>query len=297
MTFTQACKLTDDKAREYLEKLRWNGQPFCAHCASLDVTRLNGKATRPGVLKCKACRKQFTVTIGTIFERSHIPLKTWIMAFCLVCSSKKGMSAHQLYRMLGLGSYKSAWHMAHRIRHAMRQEPLKGMLTGTVESDETWVGARKRGTGKGLKVENKTAVQALIQRNGGMRARVIHRVTKDNLRQTLDDFVSKDAHLMTDQLQAYKKLGPAFRKHSTVDHSKGEYARGDVHCNSAESFFSLLKRGVHGTFHHVGKQHLQRYCDEFAFRWNHRKTTDAARTEAAIRLAPGARLTYRGRAS
>lgn len=294
MTFNQACKLSDDKAREYLEKLRWDGEPFCAHCASLEVTRLDGKASRPGVFKCKACRKQFTVTVGTIFERSHIPLKTWIMAFCLVCASKKGISALQLQRMLGLGSYKSAWHMAHRIRHAMRNEPLRGMLSGTVESDETWIGPRKRGAGKGLRIENKTAVQALIQRNGPMRARVIGRVTKDNLKQTIADMVDDDAVLMTDELQAYKRLAKERKgDHYTVCHSKGEYARGDVHCNNAESFFALLKRGLHGTFHHVGKQHLQRYADEFAFRWNHRKVTDAERTESALHLAPGCRLQYK----
>lgn len=153
--------------------------------------------------------------------------------------------------------------------------------------------AALRGKSKGLKIENKTAVQALIQRDRPMRKRVIHRVNKDNLRRTLNDFVSPDAHLMTDQLQAYKKLGPAFKAHSTVDHSKGEYARGDVHCNTAESFFALLKRGVHGTFHHVDKRHLHRYCDEFAFRWNPRKSKDGERTEAAFRLAPGCRLEYR----
>jgi len=166
MTFDEACKLTNEQARDYLERLRWDGKPFCAHCGCLEVTKLNGKATRPGVHKCKGCRKQFTVTVGTIFEDSHIELRQWVKAFSLVCSSKKGMSAHQLYRMLGLGSYKSAWHMAHRIRFAMKHEPLKELLNGIVESDETWIGGRVKAGRKGPMLENKTAVQALVQRNG-----------------------------------------------------------------------------------------------------------------------------------
>ncbi|MCH9033491.1 MAG: IS1595 family transposase [Planctomycetes bacterium] len=296
MTFAKACKLTEDQARQHLESLRWPNGAICVHCGSEDVCKLDGKATRPGVYKCRerGCRRQFTVTVGTIFERSHIPLNKWVMAFCLVCSSKKGISALQLQRMLDLGSYKSAWHMAHRIRHAMQNEPLRTLLGesgGIVEADETWIGPRKRGGGYNW-IENKTAVMALVERNGKMRTRVIGRVTKDNLRTALDDIVDKSATLHTDELQAYKKLGPAFKKHETVCHSKGEYARGDVHCNSAESFFALLKRGIHGTFHAVGKQHLGRYADEFSFRWNHRKVSDGQRTEAALRLAPGCRLTY-----
>ena len=177
----------------------------------------------------------------------------------------------------------------------MQNEPLRTVLGkdgGIVESDETWVGPRKRGAGKGLKVENKTALVALVERDGKMRSRVIGRVTKDNLGAALKDIVDTSATLHTDELQAYTKLGPAFKKHETVCHSKGEYARGDVHCNSAESFFALLKRGIHGVFHHVGKQHLGRYADEFSFRWNYRKVTDGQRTEAALRLAPGCRLAY-----
>jgi transposase-like protein len=144
MDFKTACKLTEDQAREYLESLRWPNGPACVHCGDTNVAKLNGKATRPGVIKCRACRKQFTVTVGTIFERSHIELRHWVMAFCLVCSSKKGISALQIQRMLGLGSYKSAWHMAHRIRHAMQNEPLRTMLSGDVEVDESFVGGKPR---------------------------------------------------------------------------------------------------------------------------------------------------------
>ncbi|MCH8853104.1 MAG: IS1595 family transposase [Planctomycetes bacterium] len=302
MTFIKASKLTDDKAREYLESLRWPDGARCVHCGSESVTKLNGTSARPGVFKCreKECRKQFTVTVGTIFERSHIDLKTWVMAFCLVCASKKGISALQLQRMLGLGSYKSAWHMAHRIRHAMRQEPLHDMLTGTIESDETYIGGKPRNRGpQNIKRRGhgtkKTPVVALIQRDGPMRTRVVPRVNGKTLRSAIDDMVDKTrSRLMTDDLAPYRTIGRTFAGgHKWVKHNMKEYSRGDAHCNTAESFFALLKRGIHGSFHHVSKQHLQRYCDEFAFRWNHRKTTDGKRTEAALRLAPGGRLRYR----
>jgi len=230
--------------------------------------------------------------VGTIFEGSHIGLREWVMAFCLVCSSKKGISALQLQRMLGLKSYKSAWHMAHRIRHAMQNGPIKGLLRGAVEVDETWIGGRIKGPGKGPRIANKTAVVALIERNGDMRTRVMKRVTHKNLREAVNDMVCPSATLYTDEHPAYKKAGKRFRKHEAVKHTAGEYARGDAHCNTAESYFALLKRGVHGVFHHVGEGHLQRYCDEFSFRWNHRDRTDAFRTEAALKLAPGCRLRY-----
>lgn len=294
--YKQFMSLTEEQARDYLESLRWPDGPFCPHCGDLEHVKLKGKATRPGVYKCKgpACRKQFTVTVGTIFERSHIPLSKWVAAFYLVCTSKKGISALQLQRMLGLASYKSAWHMAHRIRWAMRQEPLATMLGGTVEVDETWVGPRRRRpNGPNRWQDNKTPVVALIERGGNMRTQVYGKVTKDNLRQAIDSTVKKDAVLMTDENQAYKNITGDYAGHETVNHSADEYVRGNAHVNTAESFFALLKRGIHGTFHHCGKQHLHRYADEFAYRWNYRKVSDAERTEAALRQAPGKRLMYR----
>ena len=300
MTFNRATKLTEEQAREYLESLRWPNGPRCVHCDSDNVAKLNGKATRPGVYKCRDCRKQFTVTIGTIFERSHIPLVTWVMAFCLICSSKKGISALQLQRMLGLASYKSAWHMAHRIRHAMQNEPLNGLLSGTIEVDETFVGGKPRkrrsqAERKGKPWTKKVPVVALIERGGNMRTRVPERVNGETLRAAVDEYVDKTrSRLMTDDLKAYRTIGRTFAGgHQFVRHSHEEYARGEAHCNTAESYFALLKRGVHGAFHHVSKKHLPRYCDEFAFRWNHRKVSDAERTEAALKLAPGCRLQYR----
>jgi len=301
MDFQTASKLTDEQARTYLESLRWPNGPVCPHCGKNGAAKLNGKATRPGVHKCKnkECRKQFTVTVGTIFERSHIGLREWVMAFALVCASKKGISALQLQRMLGLKSYKSAWHLAQRIRHAMRSEPLRGMLAGTIEMDETYIGGRApkmdRNDKKPRRIPAKTLVVALIERNGKMRAKAVDRVTGENLPQAVRESVDvMQSKLMTDELRLYRPIGERFLNgHETVCHSLDEYVRGDAHVNTCESWFALLKRGIHGSFHHVGKQHLQRYCDEFAFRWNHRKTTDAARTEAALRLAPGTRLFYR----
>lgn len=285
--------LSEDEARTYLESLHWPNGAVCAHCKSQNVCKLNGKATRPGVHKCRDCRKQFTVTVGTIFEDSHIPLSKWVAAFYMMCCSKKGVSSLQLQRMLNLGSYKTAWFMTARIRWAMRQEPLRTMLKGVIEADETWVGPRLRGYGKGVSADNKTPVMALIERGGKMRTKVLDRVTKENLKAAFDEIVEPGSDLMTDQLQAYKKITGNFRSHQTVNHSSGEYARGDVHVNTAESFFSLLKRGLHGTFHHCDREHLFRYADEFAFRWNHRKKTDAERTVAALKAAPGKRLTYK----
>lgn len=303
MDLAQLTELNEDQAREYLEHLRWPDGPICPHCGGDQITKLNGKAHRVGVFKCRdnACRKQFSVTVGTIFHRSHIPLRKWIMGFHLICASKKGISALQLQRMLGFKSYKTAWHMAHRVRYAMQNEPLRTMLGtdgGIVESDETWVGPRRRTPGgPNYWQDNKTPVVALIERGGNMRTRVPQKITHDTLRDALDDMVSKDAELHTDGFGPYKRIGKSFRKHESVDHTKGEYARKSdsgvsVHCNSAESYFALLKRGIHGTFHHVGTRHLHRYADEFAFRWNHRKTTDHERMEVALRQAPGARLLY-----
>ncbi len=293
MNLLEVTHLTEDQAREYIESIRWPNGPTCPHCTSQEVTKLQGRATRPGVYKCKACRKQFTVTVGTIMHRSHASLKTWVIAFHLMSSSKKGMSAHQLHREFGV-AYQTAWHMAHRIRHAMKKEPLASMLKGTVEVDETYVGARrvrgKRGRGAG----RKTPVVALVERGGGMHAKPVANVTAKNLKNAIREVIHPDARIITDDLSSYHGIGSEFPGgHNVIRHSLGKYVEGDVYTNTVESFFALLKRGVHGTFHHVSKKHLHRYCDEFSFRWNHRKVDDGMRTEAAIRAAEGKRLTYK----
>ncbi len=299
---TLASEYSDnDKARTLLESLRWPDGPVCPHCKNdgkaksiYTITPKSTSSTRKGVYKCGACRKQFTVTVGTIFEDSHIPIGKWLMAIFLLCSSKKGMSAHQLHRMLDI-TYKSAWFMAHRIRYAMGEGPLAELLKGTVEIDETFVG------GKGdhkTKYDRKTPLVALVQRKGKVRTKVVASVTQKNLRSCLAECMAKDTVINTDQAGVYIGLHKHFKRHDVVNHSEFEYARknedGSVaHVNTAESFFSLLKRGVMGSFHHVSREHLHRYADEFSFRWNNRTITDGQRMEAAIEQTEGKRLTYR----
>lgn len=298
MNLSQLTKLTEDEARDYLESIRWPEGPVCPRCGCMDVTKLAGKSTRPGVYKCKAkgCRKPFTVTVNTIFERSHIKLREWVMTFHLMCSSKKGISAHQVHRSLGI-TYKSAWFMCHRIRHAMATGDFtRPKLDGTVEMDETYVGGKQRGVGKhrsGRGTPNKTPVVALVERDGSVRTVVMPRVTAKNIRKHLRDNAETSAILMTDQLLLYRKIGREQAEHHTVIHGKGEYVRGDAYTNTAESFFALLKRGIYGNFHHCSAKHLQKYCNEFSFRWDNRKTTDSERRDAALAGTEGKRLTYR----
>ena len=293
----QVPELTEDAARAYLEGLRWPHGPACPHCGSVACQRLQGESTRPGVLKCKDCRKQFTVTVGTVFEDSHIPLAKWVKAFHLMCASKKGISALQLQRNLGLGSYRTAWHMAHRIRFAMQSGPFAPKLTGTVEVDECYVGGKprrggpKRKPGRGT---TKAPVLVLVERDGSARSHPVDRVDAANLKQAIAEQVDQSAAIHTDELGVYKGIGKHFDGgHHTVHHGSGEYSRDGVHTNTAESYFSLLKRGVYGTFHHVSKRHLHRYCDEFSFRWNVRDLSDVERREAALRQSEGKRLMYR----
>lgn len=297
MAAIDVARLTEDEARAILEHIRWPKGPVCPHCQSKDATRIAAKSlkVRDGLLQCNACRQQFTVTVGTVMERSHITLRQWVQAFHSMCASKKGVSALQLQRNLGLKSYKSAWHLAHRIRFAMREQPLKTLLHGTVEVDETYVGGKTRLGRRGRGSERKTPVLALVERKegGSIHARVVDRLSAKTLRGAIRERVHQSAEIMTDDSPAYHGIGFSFAGgHQTVTHSKGEYVRGEVHINTAESFFALLKRGVHGTFHHVSKLHLHRYADEFGFRWDHRKATDGERTVAAIQGAYGKRLVY-----
>lgn len=299
MNLTDVSKLTEDQAREAFERIRWPNGPVCPHCGSVDALKLQGKAHRLGLYKCHGCEGQFTATINTIMEDSHLPIRTWMMAFAILCSSKKGVSALQLQRQLGLGSYRSAWHMAHRIRHAMSKEPLAGLLSGTVEVDETYVGGKPRKQhgqpkakrGRGTK---KVPVVALVERGGRVRAHKIEHVNAKTLKGAILENVDRSSAIMTDEWRSYHGIGKEFAGgHHVVNHGRGEYVRGDASTNEAEAFFALLKRGIVGSFHHVSKKHLDRYCDEFSFRWNHRKTTDSERTVEAIKGAEGKRLMYR----
>jgi transposase-like protein len=290
----------EDAARELLESMRWPNGAACPHCGGTDPYKLTPKATstkpgRKGLYKCRACRKQFTVTVGTVFEDSRIPISKWLLAIHLIGSSKKGMSAHQIHRMLGI-SYKAAWFMMHRLRYAMRSGPLSDLMKGTVEIDETYVGARqKRGTKRGRPGpdSHKTPVVALVERKTGrVRAFTLPRVTSENLKEVVFGHVDRSATLMTDDYNGYKPIGEHFAQHGVVVHSKDEYVRGENYTNTVEGFFSLLKRGINGTFHHVSRGHLGRYVDEFAFRYENRKVNDGERAKLVVTAAEGKRLTY-----
>jgi len=292
----------EDSARELFESWRWpNGKPICPHCKNdgeaKKISKLTAKVgrhstVRKGLYFCGACRKPFTATVGTVMESSHIPISTWMMAFFLICSSKKSISAHQLHRMLKV-TYKTAWFMAHRIRFVFGDDGVK--LKGVVEADETFVG------GKGdlkTKFSRKIPVMVLLERGGRAKTRVVADVSQHNLGKALNECVDKSAIVNTDDHHGYKPALKKFTRHDIVNHSHDEYYRhnpdGTISTtNSAESFFALLKRGVYGAWHHVSREHLQKYSDEFAFRFSTSKISDGARTARAIPLIDGKRLMYR----
>ena len=294
----------EDKAREYMEFLRWgNAGPSCPHCGGADPYRLTPKAgskTRKGVLKCRACRNQFTVTVGTVFEDSHVKLTKWIQAIYLVGASKKGISAHQLHRMLGV-TYRAAWFMAHRLRHAMSSGPLAAKLTGTVEVDEGYIGGKRKG-GKGRRPADggrKAAVAVLVERNGNVKAMPMERIDGMSMEREIRNYVEPGSRLMTDETNIYHNVRVpghqriADMERHSVNHGRGEFVRGDVYTNTAEGFISLLKRGIVGTFHHVGKGHLGKYVSEFEFRYNARKLADKDRPALIVTAGEGKRLTYK----
>lgn len=288
-------------AVEFFEKQRWGDAVGCLHCGSVAVYKMldakTGLRNKRFLWRCRDCERQFTVRIGTVYEESRIPLRHWCFAFWSACASKKGVSAMQVQRETGL-SYKSSLFLMHRIRHAMADDHSKPpKMTGTVEVDETYVGGKprykgphnKRGAGT-----KKTPVVALVQRNGDVRAWPIERITVATLQSAVRQHVAKEARIMTDESFAYEGLGDHFEGgHHRVKHCIKEYARGDVTTNTVEGFFSLLKRGMYGTFHSVSKRHLHRYVSEFEFRYNARKMEDGERTVLAIKKADGKRLRYR----
>lgn len=291
----------DDAARAHLEEQRWPNGPVCPHCGSVENRKLEGKAHRKGVFQCNGCREQFSVTVGTVFERSKVPLAKWVLATHLMAASKKGVSAKQVERMLGV-SYKTAWFMMHRIREAMSPGERDSGSTPVggegkvVEADETFVGGKKKNAKKGKPEPKKHAVVALVERSGEVRARHVADVTAKTVRKVLVTQARRESELATDESLVYEHLGKEFAAHHTVNHSQKEYVRGKGSTNNAEAFFSLIKRQVYGTHHAISEQHLQRYVAEAAFRWNTRAKlgwNDADRANAIIKAASGKRLTYR----
>jgi transposase-like protein len=285
----------EDKAREHLERLTWPKGPHCPHCGEVEnVHRLHGKSHRKGLIQCNSCLKNFTVTVGTVFERSKVPLNKWLLAAFLMSSSKKGMSAHQIHRMLGV-TYKTAWFMMHRIREAMKDDgsPLGGPGK-IVESDEAFVGgsAKKR---LGGKVAPMKKVMTLVERDGRARSFHVANLNHNNIRGAIVTNVDRASTLMTDDARVYWPIGREFAGgHGTTLHANREFARpGGIHSNTAENFFSILKRGVVGTYHHWSPAHLHRYLAEFDFRYSHKDVTDAERSDELLKGIVGKRLTYR----
>jgi transposase-like protein len=288
----------DNAAREHLEKLLWPLGPHCPRCGVTGdrITKLQGKSTRPGVYKCKDCRKPFSVTVGTVMERSHIPLSKWLLAAQLMASSKKSMSAHQLHRMLGT-SYEAAWFLFHRLREAANDVDTSGPIGGenkVVEADEAYIGGKARNKAFGPPPK-KMAVFTLVERGGESRSSHVADVTSSTLREAIVTRASRRSYLMTDEALVYERLGREFAGHGTVNHSAEEFVRtgGFHHTNTVESFFALLKRAVYGQFHHISEAHLHRYLAEADFKYNTRSEDDADRAGALLRGVKGKRLLYR----
>jgi transposase-like protein len=297
---------TDEtKAREWLEARVWPHGVICRHCGNADALRiasLKGKASRPGVYQCAECRQQFTVTVGTVFERSKIPLTKWLAALFLIVSSKKGISAHQVHRMLGI-SYKSTWFMVHRLREAMRSGALAPMggSGSIVEIDETYIG-RKEGTEVRRGTAHKRIVLTLVERGGSARSFHVDSTKKDEIMPILRTNIARETHVMTDEANTYLQLDKDFAKHDVVDHSREEYSYTDrvsgvqIGANTVEGFYSVFKRGMKGVYQHCGEKHLHRYVAEFDFRYSNRSALGVEDMERADKLAAGIvgkRLTYR----
>lgn len=292
----------ENKAREHFEATRWPNGAYCPFCGQTDtVKKLGGKSMGPGWYHCSDCRRKFTALVGSVMERSHIPLTKWLLAMHLMCASKKGISAHQLHRMLGI-TYKSAWFMAMRIREAMR-EPLEdqGAMGGggkAVEIDETYVGGKESNKPlakrKNKGAQGKEPVFAIVERHGRVRSMHLPKVTSATLRPILLAHIDDKSVVMTDDAGHYRNLGRDF-EHEAVNHSIEEYVRGEAHTNTIESYFSILKRGINGTYHHVSQHHLKRYLGEFDFRYNERSklgVEDAERAAKAPLGTVGKRVTY-----
>jgi transposase-like protein len=302
---------TDETSREYLEAIRWPKGVVCPHCKNSDGKKIwkiqpnKEKKIRAGLYRCAKCNKEFTCTVGTIFEDSHIPLRKWLVAWYMMATAKKGTSALWIQQNLGLGSYRTAWMMMHKIRHALKDPAVAKQMKGTLECDETYVNALPRKSEKQerpvqgfRKGSEKVPVVALVNRDGGVRAEVMPTVTQKNLRLFIGINADPNSIMNTDECGMYRPILRGFKRHDRVNHSNKEYARHNAdgtvsHVNTCESYFSLFKRGIYGSFHHVSKEHLPRYCDEFSFRWKNRTLNSGERFVAGLKQAEGKRLMYR----
>ncbi len=294
---------TEEAARDYFEQLRWPNGPVCAHCGNADQQRVYKltpnpeKGIRPGLYRCAECQQNFTVTVGTVMEDSHIPLNKWLVGFYMMCATKTQVSALQLQRQLEIGSYRSAWFMCHRIRFALQDIMPTDKLDGTVEADETCVGGVKRGMGRHY-TGNKTAVVSLVERGGRVRSQVVRKVNGETLGKLLKKHIAETDHLNTDEASVYRKPGKSFASHDVVNHGNEEYARQDVSgrlatTNTAEGFFGNSKRSPDGTHHQVSAKHLPLYLAELDFKYNTRKETEGARTAIGIPKIVGKLLMLR----
>jgi transposase-like protein len=295
---------SEEAAYEYVEAKLWPDGPICHHCGVVGrAYAMRGKTARPGLRKCAACRKKFTVKMGTIFEDSHVPMMKWLQAVHLMCSSKKGISSHQLHRILGV-TLKTAWFLSHRIREAMRDgslEPLGhfGGAGNAVEADETFIGRKKGVPVPKGGTSHKHAVLGLVERGGKIRTVHIDAVTSEKIGGIVRENVAREAWLMTDEAKHYTEVGKEMAGHSTVNHSIGEYVSFEdatIHTNTIEGYFGLFKRGMKGIYQHCDEKHLHRYLAEFEFRYNNRialGVDDCGRAKAALLGVKGKRLTYR----
>ena len=297
-SYLNAPHLHDEEAAiKFVEERVWPTGPVCPHCGSVErIGRLQGKSTRLGVLKCYACRKPFSVKVGTIFEDSHIPMHLWLQAIFLIASSKKGISSNQLHRTLGI-TLKSAWHMSHRIRLAMDIQVGKlGEGGGIVEGDEAYIGrspSARKGRYPGKRKQN--TIFALVERDGKVKSAHITGKNFAGIKRTFRNHLDKSANLMTDEHKKFRKIGKQYASHETVNHGRKEYARGIVNTNAIEGVFSIFKRGMTGVYQHCSSKHLHRYLSEFDFRYNNRialEINDAQRADNILGGVTGKRLTY-----
>lgn len=291
----------EEAAYAFVEARVWPDGPVCPHCKGKErISKMRGASTRIGTYKCYACRKPFTVKVGTVFEASHVPLRLWLQAIFLMCSSKKGISSNQLGRTLGL-TVKSAWFLSHRIREAMRDGGL-GPLGGAgaiIEADETYFGTKDVVTTRTIRGKpgllSKRAVLTLVERGGGARSFHVERATRAEVTKVVSANVSREAALFTDESPLYRAVGKSFAGRGVVKHTAGEYVRGEVHTNTVENYFSVFKRGMKGVYQHCSEKHLHRYLAEFDFRYSNRVrlgVNDLARADRALVGVSGKRLTY-----